>query len=90
MRIPVEQGARTQVRMAPAVYNGTRTFNTITFISDVQNRSDVQFPFARNYGLEYLDFLANSTPVGQNVTVTIGAPRGGVAAHVQVSRSART
>jgi len=63
------------VRMAPAVYNGTRTFNTITFISDLQNRSDVQFPFARNYGLEYLDFLANSTPVGQNVTVTIGAAR---------------
>lgn len=69
---PVQEGTRTRVNIAPSRFNGTRTFNTITYITAVANHSDIMFPFSRSYGLEYLDFLANSTPVGQNVTVTTG------------------
>lgn len=77
MLVPVQEGSSARVNVAPALYNGTRTYNTIVYVTEIANRSDIQFPFSRTYGLEYLDFLAKSTPPGKNVTVTTGAPLGG-------------
>ena len=75
MLVPVQEGTHARLNIAPGRFNGTRTFSTITYISNIANRSDIQFPFSRSYGLEYLDLLANSTPPGKDVNVTLGAPQ---------------
>ena len=71
--IPVEQGVRSVIVPQPQPVGGRNTYLVITFITDLPNRTDIRFPFDRATGLVRLEFLANSVPVKQNITVTTGA-----------------
>ncbi len=73
--IPVEQGTRSVIVPQPQPVGGRNTYLIITYITDLPNRTDIAFPFDRTSGLVRLDFLANSVPVRQNITVTTGARR---------------
>jgi len=74
--VPVEQGTRSVIVPQPQPVGGRNTYLIITFITDLPNRTDIAFPFERASGLVRLDFLANSVPVRQNITVTTGARAG--------------